>query len=211
MKHPLLLSLLLSLIVIMPAQANPADDAGIKAVENLAKFVPSKKISSLSRKICGQFTGDGSKVAANVKRLIKKHMAKHEGIKNPTAPQIIKFLNQNKNYMTCGHDNQNYMMVSFQHGNAYNQLFNTLFFDELVTDDTEKYIDVNAISFTGPGGKPETVLDYMYREITKGHSKEYIEEVKSLINTFENDLGGKRYADLSPADKAAVPVQDKDK
>lgn len=209
MKYLLLLTFLLS-INSYAANDTPADDNGMKMVEKLTSLAPSKKIGTLSRNICGQFTGDGSKVAANVKRLVKKHMAKHEGIKNPTAPQIIKFLNRNKNHMTCGHDNQNYMMVSFQHGKSYSHLFNTLFFDELVTDDTDQYIDVNAISYSGPKGTPETVLDYMYREIKdKTNSKEYIKEVKDLIYIFENDLGGKRYADLSPAEKEAVPAQRK--
>ena len=71
-----------------------------------------------------------------------------------------------------------------------------LFFDLLVDDDTEEYIDVNAISYSEDDGKPETVLDFMYREIKKPLPKSSIEEIKGLIELFENDLGAKRYQEL---------------
>jgi len=161
-------------------------------------------IVNLSNKICGIFIGDGSKVALNVKGAIERHMQNFEKIANPTPEQIIQFLNRNKNFMTCGKNNKHYMMVSFEHGNAYDQLFNVLFFDWLLVEGDSLYIDVNAYSFTGPpdGKSPESVLDYMYRDTkNKRNTRQTINEIKELIEVFEFNLGAKRYRDFTPEQK----------
>jgi hypothetical protein len=177
--------------------------SGVEDLTKLASVASrEKELRSLAQGICGYFSMDRSKIAVNVKSIIKKYMKKLDNIDDPTPAQIISFLNKNKNQMLCDRGKTHYMVASFQSGTAYNMLFNTLFFDELVTDDTEEYIDVNAISYTGKNSSPETVLDYMHREVKENaHMKEYIKEVQSLINTFEIDLGGKRYAELPESEK----------
>jgi hypothetical protein len=77
---------------------------------------------------------------------------------NPTPKQITNFLNKNK--MTCGSgkNKKNYMMVAFNEG-AYNVLFKKIFRGQYMAKDRTAQIDVNAVSFIGPG----KVLDYMDR------------------------------------------------
>lgn len=157
---------------------------------------PSENIDNLANNICLQFTGDGNKVAKNVKKNILDHMRIYEEKPNPTVDEIIKFLNHNKNYMTCGLENEHYMKKAFDHGRAYDQLFNVLFFDELLSENDSLYVDVNAVSMN-KDGNPETVLDYMYgRYNDMTHSKMKRDEIKSLIEFFELDLGAKRYVNL---------------
>ena len=165
---------------------------------------PSENIRGLSEKICTSYSMAASKIAINSKNVIQRHMRKYENIANPTTEQIIKFLNHNKHYMTCGEKRQNYMMYAFEQGNSYNQLFNVLFYDMLLVDDESLFVDVNAISYSGPpdGKTPETVLDYMYRESEdSSNSKPKRFEIKELIVFFEGDLGARRYVDLPNEDK----------
>ena len=141
---------------------------GLTDVTKLATLGVSKNIKDLSNQICLNYRGDSTKVASNVKEVILDHMKKYENISNPTPTQMVKFLNRNKNFMTCGDDNAGYMVESFRHG-AYDQLFNVFMFDYLLLDDENLYVDVNAISYTGgkSGTEPETTLDYMYREFIR--------------------------------------------
>jgi len=164
----------------------------------------SENITALSNEFCLIYGLEGSKVALNIKDAIKRHMLRYEKIANPTPEQIILFLNRNKNFMTCGKDNKHYMMVSFEHSRAYDELLNVLFFDTLLLDDDSLYIDVNAYSFTGPPGgvSPESLLDYMYWSSMDGRqSRQTISEIKELIEFFEGDLGAKRYRDFTPEQK----------
>ena len=182
--------MLTALIVTVPLQA---DEVGT-----------SEKIGSLSQEICNIYLKDGTKIAESVDSAIKRHLAKYEGITNPTPEQTIQFLNRNKHAMTCGEENKNYMMVSFEHGRAYDQLFNVLIFDWLLTEDESLWVDVNAISFSGPptGKDPETVLNFMYRELDRPTlDEEKTSEIKSLIETFEQYLGAKRFKDFSLAEQ----------
>lgn len=157
---------------------------------------PSNNIDILANNICLQYTEDGNKVAKNVKKNILDHMRIYEEKPNPSVDEIIHFLNHNKNYMTCGKDGKHYMKESFDHGRAYDQLFNVLFFDELLSDNDSLYIDINAIS-KDKAGNPETVLDYMYiQQADMTNPQKTRDEIKSLIETFEQFLGGKRYAQL---------------
>ncbi len=171
-----------------------------KDLRKIASSAPSENIGSLASAICMQYRMDGNKIASNLKTMITDHIIRYEGISNPTTGQIIQFLNHNKNFMNCA-SGKNYMMESFDHGRAYDQLFNVLFFDELLSEDESLYVDVNAIS-EGPDGNPETVLDYMYRRYSDPtHSKQKRDEIKSLIETFEDYLGAKRYANLDNSKK----------
>jgi len=196
------LLIIFSLLLSFGATAAPLSEPELK--QRTEQLGISENIGSLSGTICGLYRLAGDKVALNVKVAIEKHMLDYEKIANPTPEQIIQFLNRNKNFMTCGKNNKHYMMVSFEHGNAYDQLFNVLFFDWLLVEGDSLYIDVNAYSFTGPpdGKSPESVLDYMYRDTkNKRNTRQTINEIKELIEVFEFNLGAKRYRDFTPEQK----------
>ena len=176
-------------------EGSPADE--VKQFEPLAKIGASENIEELAGTICNYYLLAGADMAKKIKTVITNHIAKYEKVISPSKAQIIQFLNKNKNYMMCGEDKKtNYLVEAFGNEASINQLYNVLFFDLLVDDDTEEYIDVNAISYSTPDGKPETVLDFMYREIKKPLPKSSIEEIKGLIELFEEDLGAKRYQEL---------------
>ena len=78
-----------------------------KGMANLS----SENIGSLSEELCGYFIDAGRNIPKLSKKAIEDHMKLYEGITNPSKAQMIKFLNHNKNYMTCGKDDKNYMMV----------------------------------------------------------------------------------------------------
>lgn len=185
--------MLTALIVTVPLQA---DEVGI-----------SESIPLLSTRICSYYNEDGTKIATYVDSAIKVHMKKYENITNPTPEQTIQFLNRNKHAMTCGEENKHYMMVSFELGRAYDQLFNVLFFDWLLTEDESLWIDVNAISFSGPptGKDPETVLDFMDRQLnSRVVDKKKKGEIRSLVETFEEYLGAKRFKDYPLAEQQKI-------
>ena len=176
-------------------EGNPADE--VKQFEPLAKIGASENIEELAGTICNYYLLAGADMAKKIKTVITNHIAKYEKVISPSKAQIIQFLNKNKNYMMCGEDKKtNYLVAAFGNTGSINQLYNILFFDLLVDDDTEEYIDVNAISYSEGDGKPETVLDFMYREIKKPRAKSTLDEIKGLIELFENDLGAKRYHEL---------------
>jgi hypothetical protein len=165
-------------------------------LERSLASLASENINLLSERLCYFFENKGADIAQLSKAAIVRHMEEFDNVKSPSPGQMIKFLNRNKNFMTCGKEEKNYMAVSLENGRAYDQLFNVLFFDELLTEDESEYVDVNAISYHR--GEPETVLDFMYREyndITNSDGKR--NEIKSLIDTFEEEpLFAKRYAEL---------------
>lgn len=173
-----------------------------KGMANLS----SENIGALSEELCGYFIAEGKEIPKLSKKAIEDHMKDYEGIVSPSRALMIKFLNHNKNYMTCGKEKKNYMMVSFENGRAYDQLFNVLFFDLLVPEDESVHIDVNAISYHL--GKPETVLDFMYREYNDPTNSDFKKrEVLSLIETFEQEpFYAKKYAMLKDDEKALMLV-----
>jgi len=196
------LLIIFSLLLSFGATAAPLSESELKL--RAEQLGISEKIGLLSREICGYYRLNGNKIALNAKGAIEMHMLDYEKIANPTPEQIIQFLNRNKNFMTCGKNNKHYMMVSFEHGRSYDQLFNLLFFDWLLVDDDSHYIDVNVYSFTGPpdGTSPESLLDYMYRESkNRSNSRQMNNEIKELIEFFEGDLGAKRYTDFTAEQK----------
>jgi len=95
------------------------------------------------------------------------------------------------------------MMYAFDRG-AHGSLFDELFIDDLIPEDLSVLVNVNAVSYTGAKGKPETVLDYMDKLIRESnkHSEGFIEEVKSLKELFVEELGAKNFKDL-PSDEQA--------
>lgn len=88
--------------------------------------------------------------------------------------------------MLCG--NTNYMVESFRHG-AYDELFNIFFYEELLVEDEDLYVDINAISYTAgvTENEPETVLDYMCREIKDPSLPEKLRgEIQYLIECLKS-------------------------
>ena len=177
----------------------------LKDIEKITKHDNSKAIRALSASICNIYSLSGVNIAKDTKIAIKDHMKQHENNSNPTGAQMLQFLNKNRHKMTCSDRNgvqKNYMKYAFDR-RAQGDLFEALFMDDLIPDDLSVLIDVNAVSYTGPGGTPETVLDYMDKIIDgKGRSRGFIDEVKALRELLIEDLGAKKFKDL-PADEQA--------
>ncbi|MEQ3653052.1 MAG: hypothetical protein ABNH21_16515 [Glaciecola sp.] len=195
-----LLVILIVVWLIMSVNAHAVNDSDV-----------SPNISQLAVTICAIYSRDARKVATSAEAAIIRHMKRHEKISNPTPEQMIRFLNRNKNHMLCG--DTNYMVESFRHG-AYDELFNILFYEKLLVEDEDLYVDINAISYTGGqhptdrnkhNQEPETVLDYMYREVNREARGEKARgEIQYLIEMFEEYFNGKRYSELTDAEKATA-------
>lgn len=185
------------------------------------KFGASEDIAQLAVNICAQYYGDATKVAENVKGVIVRFLIAKKKDENPnlkhvpppSPEEIIKFLNKHKNQMLCG--NTNYMVKAFEEL-AYHQLFNVFLYDDLLVEelilrDDPLYVDINAISYTGPptGDKPETVLDFMLREVKDPMLPELSrKKVQYLIDMFKQYYGGKRYAQLPKEEKTILLVSE---
>jgi hypothetical protein len=65
-------------------------------------------------------------------------------------------------------------------------------------------VNVNAIRFAGSNGAPETVLDYMYREIERaGMSAERKNKIRQVMFfTTKSLVGAKSFAQLPPEEQA---------
>lgn len=66
-------------------------------------------------------------------------------------------------------------------------LFNKIFKRQYFGKDRSAQIDINAISFTGPGNTPETVIDYIDRILT---SPTCLPEDLHRIRRIRNNLRG---------------------
>jgi len=84
-------------------------------IKQIAKHDNTKKMMLLAREICTIYNLSGMNMARDVKKAIKRHMKTEEGIKNPTGPQMLRFLNKNRHKMTCKSDGveKNYMKYDF--------------------------------------------------------------------------------------------------
>ena len=106
--------------------------------------------------------------------------------------------------MLCS--NTNYMVESFKHG-AHDDLFNIFFYEDLLVEDEDLYVDINAISYTGgvTENEPETTLDYMHRRVQDKILTEQAQgEIQYLIEMFEEYFDGKRFAELTDEEQAAA-------
>ncbi|MDP5132678.1 MAG: hypothetical protein NWQ54_17530 [Paraglaciecola sp.] len=77
----------------------------------------------------------------------------------------------------------------------------------LLVEDEDLYVDINSISYTGGVAEkePETVLDYMYREVkVQWRGKKSRCEIQDLIDFCVSDLGGKRFAELTGEEQAVA-------
>jgi hypothetical protein len=165
----------------------------------------SKRVASLAQSICSKYGISGLKFAEEAKASIKWHIERHEDIQNPTGAQMLGFLNRNRHKMKCTVNGvtKNYMMYAFDmrfHGS----LFDELFYDDLMEDAGENfYINVNAVSYTGQGSKPETVLDYMDNLIkTNKFGTSATSEIITLKEVFLEDLDAKYFSELPVSEQA---------
>lgn len=182
------------------------------------KYGASEEIAQLTRNMCSQYAGDATKVGKSIKEILVNFLMAEKKAENPNLKQVpppsseemVKFLNKYKNQMLCG--NTHYMVESFRHG-AYHQLFNVFLYGELLTEglvlrDEPLFVDINAISYTGgvTENDPETVLDFMYREVkVQTRSKGSRREIQDLIDFFETEeIDGKRFAELTDEEQAAA-------
>ena len=170
-----------------------------------ARESDTEKLRTLAGQICGYYNSAGEKIAQKSKAAIQRYMARHEGLKNPTGKQMLLFLNKNKHKLTCKRDGveKNYMMVAFDRG-AEQSLFDELMFTELTPEDQSVIPDVNAVSYTGANGTPQTVLDYMDKLIsTNAMGSENTKQYKDLRETFVEELGAKKFNELPAKEQAA--------
>lgn len=135
----------------------PSSGGSLDGVAKIAKFSPNKlSLRKLAQSICITYKLDRSKMVQNIHRRVKNYMVKYAGYNTTSKKYIIKFLNQNKDDLTCWEDKKNYMFVAFDNA-AHDQVYNLLFFDQLLLEDEEYYVDENAVSFIK--GEAFTVLD----------------------------------------------------
>ena len=173
-------------------------------VASAAKGDDTERFRSLANSICGFYLVSGSRIAQRSKGVIQRFIAKYEGIQHPTGKQMLLFLNKYKHKLTCKTDGveKNYMMVAFDR-RAERTLFDELMFTMLTPEDQSVLPDVNAVSYTGANGAPETVLDYMERLIkTNALGRKNTKQIKDLKETFVEELGAKRFDQLSAKEQA---------
>lgn len=170
-----------------------------KGLETLYHLKRSDYILRLSNHICAIFSGDVEKISDNALSAIRIYMQKYENPAPPTTTQIVNFLNQNKNRMTCGKDNKHYMIVALEDASSYDELFNVLFYDQLLTEDDSVFVDVNIISYSGPPTRrePESVLDFMQRSISdKAYDDSKLKDFEELIDFFKEALEAKNAKEI---------------
>ena len=161
--------------------------------------------SLLAAGICGSYATSGHKFVEDFNFYVEKSMKKIEGIANPTVKQKVAFLNKNKDKMTCGREanKKNYMMQAFEHSGAPRALFRKVFQRTYMKEDRSARVDVNAVSYTGPGGAPQTVIDYMDGVFAdKSNHPDFLKEVKSIRRFCVNKLGAKTFAEFDEATQA---------
>ena len=191
----------------MMLAANTTESANAQG-EELAKYDDKYKIEGLSINICSIIADQGNQIAPKVNIAIEEYLKKHEGIKNPTKAQKIKFLNRNKDIMTCDGKHEHYMKHALDKG-KYREVFTGLFGDLGVTKDG-LHVDVNAVtlhadvrSAVKQDAEPETVLDYVdFIIATNKYGEAYSKELKRFRRSLTKYYGAKKFSEL-PADVQA--------
>lgn len=140
--------------------------------ERLAQFTQNDKdeqLKNLSARVCAPFIlfNRFEEVITDLNSTFKKHIKKYHGIQKPTHEDIAIFLNKYGEKILCyarfGGKKINYMLMSFDI-RAQDVLFKK-YFGRLNRKlrKTNTSINMNLVSYTAPGNKPETVLDYIER------------------------------------------------
>ncbi len=174
----------------------------LKDIKKLAMSSEDKELRKLGTRICAMYSGPGNKITQNVKEQILTYIKKHEGIANPSVPQIIKFLNRNKNKILCENGTKSYMMVAFDNS-AHEQLFRKLFVNDFFKKDKTVHVDINAVAPAGANGEAMTVLDYIEQQLADPtNSDGYKKEVRSLRNMFVKYFGAKKFSELPDVERS---------
>ena len=184
-----------TLIQVAPQPLNPNDQ---NLAENLSNAVMSSAervaFNHFTASLCNEIDRGGTEVSfsENIKKVFKNYYSELNKTE-PTDPQEkiktrLMFLNDHKNEIICSSslkcefdnslckDGMQYMKYALYTGN-YNPLLRGVLTGSLVPDDGDVLIDFNAITYN-EDGKPETLLDYIKRELVRPEYK--IKEPKSL-------------------------------
>lgn len=221
-----------TLIQVAPQPLNPNDQ---NLAENLSNAVMSSAekdaFELFSKKICNQIDkgGTSDSLAKEVDRLLAEYNSQI-GKAEPTDPQEkiktrLMFLNDHKNEIICSsdiicnnpsskcHDGMQYMKYALYTRN-YNPLLRGVLTGSLVPDDGDVLIDFNAITYN-EDGKPETLLDYIKRELEAEKTKpdknnSYISSIESFRDMIsdpdpDNGFGAVYFDDLPQSVKAKYP------
>ncbi len=163
-----------------------------------------KELRELATAICANYSVAGLKIAEQSKDDIILTMKTLNGTTHPSGADILLFLNKNKDDMICSDGNgnyMNYMMMAFERG-AEASLFKTLFIRGLMPKDKSVRPDVNVVSFTGAGGSPQTLLDYV-DEVIRTHKfgEGVSRSAKGLRRMFIKHFHAKRFTELPAAEQ----------
>lgn len=177
------LSVLLLLSLALPVIAEPQDES----------LTPRL----LSGELCMFLSGDAD-IPGKAYAAIQRRM-ESVGYHNPTNAQMVEFLNTHKDDMTCidpAGETKNYMFSAIDN-RRWHHLFNSLFLRKLKTAEGGPVVDVNVVSYTGPNGAPETLLDYIDRfEIENQHIKNIDKHIGRLRGLLVKKFGAKYFHEL---------------
>ncbi len=221
-----------TLIQVAPQPLNPNDQ---NLAENLSNAVMSsaekKAFDLFRRKLCDSIDkgGDNDFMEERIDKVFKMY-SEELGKTEPTDPQEkiktrLMFLNDHKNEIICSSslkcefdnslckDGMQYMKYALYTGN-YNPLLRGVLTGSLVPDDGDVLIDFNAITYN-EDGKPETLLDYIKRELEAEKTKpdknnSYISSIESFRDMIsdpdpDNGFGAVYFDDLPQSVKAKYP------
>ena len=194
---------------------HPKDGLGdFTKLANLTKRQEGR-YAMLAQQICNYYTTEGGNLVNAIVSTIKEEMHRYFGYdRNPTKPDMVAFFNDGMQAMKCG--DKSYMKVALDVG-KHQTLFRAIYGKEIIQKRPENHrININAISYTGPGGSAQTTLDYMMdirdgRNGHSGYSQATREQVRSLIVRFTKFYDAKTYNQLPASIKARFPKYKKRK
>ena len=177
-----------------------------KAVRDIASQSLDGRVSGLGLIICSLCLQRDKSYDSRIKEIkneITDIMSVYTPIKKPSNKDMVNFLNEHRDKMTCGEDGQ-YM---------FHALKNTcprFLFDELIVNalyDDDALIDINAVQKSETTGRYQTVLDYMDETLARNDiGDDFRIQVKGLRDMFAEEFGAKKYDDLPLAEKRNYEV-----
>lgn len=221
--------------ITMQSAQQPLSSTDQQLAANLTKAVMSsvekEAFDLFRRKLCDSIDAGGDNTSLNEKveevfQMYNDKLSKLE----PTDPQEkiktrLMFLNDHKNEIICSSsikcqrdgslckDGMQYMKYALYTG-LYKPLLEGVLTGSLVPDDGKVLIDFNAITYN-EDGKPETLLDYIKRELEAEKAKpnkdnSYISSIESFRDMIsdpdpDNGFGAVYFDDLPQSVKAKYP------
>ena len=178
-----------------PVKAAPE---GFRNIENYIKLTP---INLLADSLCSLYTSSRD-VPADAKKRISAFMIKnHNG--EPTLPNIIRFLNKNKDELHCVTSNgrRNFIKEAITMAFHNPMINNFLIEDFLLDEEDSPMIDFNAVDIIN--GQPETILDYLDSVLNgkakiklDSGSKEDLENLRFTLADEDDGFGAKNFENL---------------